>query len=89
MLLIWISLLSVVTFGATALDKYRARTGRWRIPEARLLGLALLGGSPGLFAGMVLFRHKTAKLSFRLAAAAIGVLHLALLVWFFLRTSKT
>lgn len=82
MLLTWIAVLSVVTFGVTALDKHRARKGQWRIPEARLLTLALVGGSPGLFAGMFLFRHKTSKLSFRIAAGAIAVLHIGLLAWY-------
>lgn len=85
MLLIWIAALSVLTFGITAFDKYRAKTRQWRIPEARLLTLALVGGSPGLFAGMLLFRHKTSKTSFRLAAGAIAVIHLGLLVWYALR----
>jgi uncharacterized membrane protein YsdA (DUF1294 family) len=86
MLLTWIAAVSVATFAATAYDKYRARKGHWRVPEARLLTLALIGGSPGLIAGMLLFRHKTSKLSFRIAAGAIVVLHLALLTWYLFKT---
>ncbi len=83
--LLWVALSSLVTFGAMAVDKYRAAKGRWRIPESRLLTFALVGGSPGLVAGMLVFRHKVSKPMFRLAAGAIVVLHVGILVWFAFR----
>jgi uncharacterized membrane protein YsdA (DUF1294 family) len=78
--LTWIGLMSAVTFALTAWDKFRARAGHRRIPEARLLGMAFLGGSPGLIAAMLIFRHKTAKTSFQLAVGTILVLQATLLV---------
>jgi uncharacterized membrane protein YsdA (DUF1294 family) len=51
------------------------------VPERVLLGLALLGGSPGAWAGMTLFRHKTVKGRFRLAFAVIVALQLGLAAW--------
>lgn len=40
-------------------DKHCARQKLWRVPERVLMGIAALGGSAGILAGMYLFRHKT------------------------------
>ena len=78
----WIGVMSVLAFGAAGWDKYCAVKGRRRVPESRLLGLGLLGGSPGLVAGMLLFRHKTSKTSFRLAAGAIVLAQIGFGLWY-------
>lgn len=55
---------NLLTFAAFGLDKAAARAGRWRVPEAQLLLFALIGGTPGAFAGRAVFRHKTRKQPF-------------------------
>ncbi|HEX2794628.1 MAG TPA: DUF1294 domain-containing protein [Croceicoccus sp.] len=67
------------TFAAFGHDKRQAIAGGRRTPEASLLLLALIGGSPGAFAGRRRFRHKTRKEPFSsilqvIAAIQIGVL---------------
>ena len=64
-------------------DKRRAIAGVRRIPEADLLTLAFVGGSPGAFAARHLFRHKTRKQPFStylmlIAAAQTGALSVLL-----------
>lgn len=63
-----INLLGLICFGV---DKQRARKGRWRIPERRLIGIAALGGSLGCLLGMYCFRHKTRHLKFTLGVPLI------------------
>jgi uncharacterized membrane protein YsdA (DUF1294 family) len=57
-------------------DKARAVEGARRIPEADLLGLAMLGGSPAAFLGRHLFRHKTRKEPFSTYLKVIAILQL-------------
>jgi uncharacterized membrane protein YsdA (DUF1294 family) len=64
-ILILLVLVNGVTFACFGLDKTAARTGARRIPEAQLLLLGMLGGTPGAFIASRLFRHKTKKQPFR------------------------
>ncbi len=64
-LLAWGVAASVVTAGFFGMDKWFAQRGTPRVPERTLWLASLAGGSPGAWLGMRLFRHKTAKRSFR------------------------
>jgi uncharacterized membrane protein YsdA (DUF1294 family) len=68
---------SLATFLAFAWDKWSARRGGRRVPEATLHFLELLGGWPGALAGQRWLRHKSAKVSYRVVLWAIVALHLA------------
>ncbi|EKE12020.1 MAG: hypothetical protein ACD_14C00040G0006 [uncultured bacterium] len=61
-LLILLLVVNLVSFFVMYLDKKRARkTGAERIPEGLMFFSAAAFGSLGVFGGMVVFRHKTAK----------------------------
>ena len=75
-LVAWLVAISVITFLVFGYDKLMAKLSRGRVPEAVLLGLAAIGGSPGALVAMPVWRHKTAKQSFRLAFWAIVVVQL-------------
>jgi len=84
----WILLVNLWTILRFWQDKRRAIAGVRRIPEADLLGLALIGGSPGAFAARRLFRHKTRKQPFStwlwviaLAQLGCGAGLLAFILW--------
>ena len=72
----------MLTFVVFGVDKRKARQGRWRVPEATLLGLTALGGSIGAWLAMQLFRHKTQKKKFRYGVPALFVLQVAAAVYF-------
>jgi uncharacterized membrane protein YsdA (DUF1294 family) len=77
----WLGAVNVVAFAYYGFDKLRARREGRRVPEAVLHALSVVGGSPGAYAGMQLFRHKTIKGPFRILFWAIVILQTALLVW--------
>lgn len=75
------SYLAVINFIGLALmgiDKYRAKKRAFRIPEATLFIVALIGGSAGSLAGMYLFRHKTRHPKFVFGMPFILLLQIAL-----------
>ena len=57
------------------LDKWKARSGKWRISERNLLIVALIGGSVGALTGMLMFRHKTKKPKFVVGIPVMLVVH--------------
>lgn len=83
-LLAYLLAVNLIAFAAMGIDKRRAQRHRWRIPEATLMALALLGGSIGGMAGMYLFRHKTRHPLFFVGIPAIFVAEGALALWLFL-----
>ena len=71
----YLAVITFTTWVAYGLDKGRAKSGKWRIPERTLLLLALIGGSLGALAGMIMFRHKTRKAKFVISVPVMFVVH--------------
>lgn len=67
------SITSLGEFILCGIDKARAKSNAFRIPEKVFFYLALLGGGIGLWLGMMVFHHKTRKASF-IAASAISTI---------------
>ena len=62
-------------------DKLCAKKDRWRVPELRLMLLALVGGSIGALLAMKTFRHKTMHFKFKYGIPLILLLQVAEVVY--------
>ena len=71
--------INAVAFIMYGIDKYKAKKAKWRIPEATLLLLALLGGSIGTWMGMKVWHHKTMHKKFKYGIPAILLIQIALM----------
>ena len=78
----YLVLINAAAFVLMLADKQKARRGAWRIPEATLLGVAVLGGSIGAIAGMQLFHHKTRHWKFKLGLPLILATQIGLVLFF-------
>ena len=81
-LLYYLIVINVVTFLVYGIDKWKAKQGSWRISEATLLILAVIGGSIGALLGMKVWRHKTQHKKFRYGIPVIIIIQLVIIGYF-------
>ena len=72
---------NITSFLLYGIDKYKAKKGRWRISEATLLLMAVIGGSIGAWVGMRIWHHKTMHKKFKYGIPIIIILQVALAVY--------
>ena len=73
--------INIVSFFLYGIDKYKAKKNKWRISEATLLMIAVIGGSIGAWAGMRLWHHKTMHKKFKYGIPIIIILQVVLAVY--------
>jgi uncharacterized membrane protein YsdA (DUF1294 family) len=91
-LLYYLIVINVVTFLVYGIDKWRSTSGRllptgrkkakqgiWRISEATLLLLAVIGGSIGALLGMQVWHHKTMHKKFKYGLPLILLAQIAII----------
>ncbi len=78
----YVVVMNLIGFALMGIDKYKAKKHAFRIPEATLFTIALIGGSIGSIAGMYFFRHKTRHWYFVYGMPAILVLQIILILYF-------
>ena len=87
-ILIYLVVINLMAFLAMWWDKRRAQKGEWRISEAGLFTLVLLGGGIGGIAGMYTFRHKTKKLRFTIGFPTILITEIVLVIYWSIEKVK-
>ena len=87
-LIIFVLVMTVITFVVFGVDKWKAKNDKWRTPESTLFLLAIFGGCIGALLGMQVWRHKTQYWSFRLGIPLILLLEIAALLWYFFYPNK-
>ena len=73
--------INAVTFIVYDVDIFKAKKAKWRISEATLLLLAVLGGSTGAWMGMKVWHHKTMHKKFKYGIPAILQILIALMAY--------
>ncbi len=76
----WLLSANVVALLLWFFDKTQAKRSGWRVPEAALHIMSLLGATPAAFIGMKFLRHKSMKLHFAIIYSVLFLLQLALLM---------
>lgn len=82
LLVIYLLVVNIVGFAMMGMDKRKAIKGAWRIPEASLFLVAIIGGSVGSILGMETFRHKTKHWYFKYGMPAILILQIGIGLFF-------
>lgn len=81
-ILAYFAIITIVAFALMGIDKHKAKKGAYRISEASLFITALLGGSIGSVAGMLVFHHKTQHWYFQAFMPLIACLQMVGLLTF-------
>lgn len=71
---------SLVTAIITAIDKYKAKKGAFRVSEATLFFLAVIGGALAEYFTMKLIRHKTLHKRFMIGLPLIIILQIIAII---------
>jgi len=73
---IYALVINLLSFFLMGEDKRRAVSDEFRISEFKFMFLALIGGSPGIMAGMYYFLHKTLHKKFTVGVPMILILQI-------------
>ena len=79
----YLATVNLVAFFMYGMDKWKAKRSKWRISEATLLVVAVVGGSIGAWLGMKTWHHKTLHKKFRFGVPLILTAQILLLIYIF------
>ena len=78
-ILLYLAGVNLTGFVIMGIDKWKAKKQAFRIPEATLFLIAIIGGSIGSLIGMYTFRHKTRHMTFVIGMPVILALQILIL----------
>lgn len=78
---IYIITINLLGFTLMYIDKKRAKSGDWRIPEKNLWLIALLGGATGSTIGMFKFHHKNKHIQFKIGFPLLVCIQIFIIVY--------
>lgn len=81
LLVVYFLIMTIIGYVSMGMDKAKAKKHAWRIPEATLFSIAILGGSIGSILGMYHFHHKTKHWYFVIGMPVIFFIQLAIAVY--------
>jgi len=76
----YLAIVNLIGFFIMGIDKRRAIRRSFRVPEATLFLIAIIGGAFGSILGMYTFRHKTRHPIFVFGMPVILIIQIALIV---------
>jgi uncharacterized membrane protein YsdA (DUF1294 family) len=79
----WWVACNLMVFPIWAYDKWQARRDGWRVPEASLHTIAILGAAPASLVAQKLLRHKTLKPVFQWLYWTLTVAQVAGCIYWF------
>ena len=82
LLVFYMLIINILAFVLYGIDKKKAEKDKYRIPESRLILVAVLGGAFGALLGMLTFHHKTRKKKFYITVPIFVILYAALMGFF-------
>lgn len=84
-LIVYIAAVNLYGFIVMGIDKWKSTHKKWRISEKAIFITAFLGGALGVYVGMKVFHHKTLHNKFRYGIPLILALHIAVLLYIFIK----
>ena len=76
---VYLIVLNIIGFAIMGIDKWKAKKRTFRVPEATLFIISIIGGSMGSILGMYVFHHKTRHWYFVYGMPFILLLQLAII----------
>ncbi|MDO5541454.1 MAG: DUF1294 domain-containing protein [Eubacteriales bacterium] len=84
-IIVYWGVISIITFAAFGIDKWKAVKGKWRIPEKDLFLMAAFGGTAGAVVGMMVFHHKTKKYKFTIGMPLLLTVQILVVIGLYMR----